>query len=375
MGVLCCHFRPKMFSPGDHVRYHSRTLGAHVLATVVGPSPNGTQFCHIRYIRPGGVTPVDHESAQVSRLEAVAVESPKSPESPDVTPMSPMLLSFMLYMYVSPPNTTPYSQGCDKVQINQSFGRDIEEQFCAWLLPILEKLSDKDPVPSPERRLMVTWIRDAWERISDEKILRATEMAYFPKGMKLSELEDTEYFSRTHDDSPTESESESSDSSSSGSTSSDESRQEDSDVDSMSSSSEEEEEEEEEEEGNDVEVVWAKSARGVWGLGHVFDGKLYFTRDICEEKWIPKDLVPPKKSVAAPKARGKAAPQPRGKPAGLAVQAGAKAAAKPAPSAIASSSSASATHPVPVMQTEHVQQFKVCYSRTQKFFTVPLDPQ
>ena len=89
MGVLCCYFRPKMFSPGDHVRYHSRTLGAHVLATVVGPSPNGPQFCHIRYIRPGVVTPVDHESAQLSRLEAVAVESPKSPESPDVTPMAP----------------------------------------------------------------------------------------------------------------------------------------------------------------------------------------------------------------------------------------------------------------------------------------------
>ena len=89
MGVLCCYFRPKMFSPGDHVRYHSRTLGAHVLATVVGPLPNGPQFCHIRYIRRGGVTPVDHESAQLSRLEAVAVESPKSPESPDVTPMAP----------------------------------------------------------------------------------------------------------------------------------------------------------------------------------------------------------------------------------------------------------------------------------------------
>ena len=75
MGVLCCYFRPNMFSPGDHVRYHSRRLGAHVLATVVGPLPNGLQFCHIRYIRPGGVTPVDHESAQLSRLEAVAVES------------------------------------------------------------------------------------------------------------------------------------------------------------------------------------------------------------------------------------------------------------------------------------------------------------
>ena len=137
--------------------------------------------------------------------------------------------------------------------------------------------------------------------------------------------------------------------------------------------------EEEEEEGNDVEVVWAKSARGVWGLGHVFDGKMYFTRDICEEKWIPKDLVPLKKLVAAPKARAKFARQPRAKPATkrtrLAVQAGVKVAAKPAPRAIASYSSASATHPVPVMQTEHVQQFKVCYSSTRKFFTVPLDPQ
>ena len=47
MGVLCCYLRPKMF------------------------------------------TPVDHESAQLSRLEAVAVESPKSPESPDVAPMAP----------------------------------------------------------------------------------------------------------------------------------------------------------------------------------------------------------------------------------------------------------------------------------------------
>ena len=76
MGVLCCYFRRKMFSPCDRVRYHSCTLGAHVLASVVGPSPSGPQFCHIRYIRPGGVTPVDHESAQISRLDAVAVESP-----------------------------------------------------------------------------------------------------------------------------------------------------------------------------------------------------------------------------------------------------------------------------------------------------------
>ena len=73
MGVLCCYFTPKMFSPSAHVRYHSRTFGAHVLANVVGPSPNGPQFGHVWYPYPGGVTPVDHESAQLSRLEAVAM--------------------------------------------------------------------------------------------------------------------------------------------------------------------------------------------------------------------------------------------------------------------------------------------------------------
>ena len=98
MGVLCCYFRPKVFSPGDRVRYHSRTLGAHVLATIVGPSLNGPQFCHIWYIGPGGVTPVDHESARLSRLEAVAVESPKSPESPDVTQFA------LKYPYNPPPS-------------------------------------------------------------------------------------------------------------------------------------------------------------------------------------------------------------------------------------------------------------------------------
>ena len=83
-GVSCPFSRPKMFSPGDRLWYHSTTLGAHVLPTVVCRSPNGPQFCHIRYIRPVGVTQVDHESTQLSRLEAVAVASRKSPESPDM---------------------------------------------------------------------------------------------------------------------------------------------------------------------------------------------------------------------------------------------------------------------------------------------------
>ena len=164
-------------------------------------------------------------------------------------------------------------------------------------------------------------------------------------GESFHDLEDTAYFSHTHDDSPTECESHPPDSSSSGSTScDDQSRQEDCDVDSMPLSSEEESIESELEEDNDVEVVWAKSARGISGLGHVSGVKLYFTRDICEEKWIPKDSPPPKKkSVPAPKATARPAPRQ----AGWVAQAGAKPAAKSAPCSSASSSSAGATHPVP----------------------------
>ena len=117
MGVLCCYFRPKMFSPGDHVRYHSRTLGAHVLATVVGPSPNGPHFCHIWYIRPGGVTPVDHESAQLSRLQAVAVESPlQSPRETVTWQPSP------------PPTPTPG----DRRALTRQFARGGGGQGSGW---------------------------------------------------------------------------------------------------------------------------------------------------------------------------------------------------------------------------------------------------
>ena len=38
--------------------------------------------------------------------------------------------------------------------------------------------------------------------------------------------------------------------------------------------------------------VWAKSARGVWGLGHVLHGKLYFAQEKCEGKWVPLQNLP-----------------------------------------------------------------------------------
>ena len=41
---------------------------------------------------------------------------------------------------------------------------------------------------------MATWIRDAWEFISEEDIKAATLAAYFPEGLAFAQLLDTEFF-------------------------------------------------------------------------------------------------------------------------------------------------------------------------------------
>ena len=40
-------------------------------------------------------------------------------------------------------------------------------------------------------------------------------------------------------------------------------------------------------------IVWAKADRGVWGLAHVFWGKLYLTRDFVDDHVVPKDFLAP----------------------------------------------------------------------------------
>ena len=67
------------------------TTHAHLvlmLATVVGPSPNWPQFCHSPYMRPGGVTEVDHENAQLSRLLIIS-PPPPPPETSTWQPSHP----------------------------------------------------------------------------------------------------------------------------------------------------------------------------------------------------------------------------------------------------------------------------------------------
>ena len=49
---------------------------------------------------------------------------------------------------------------------------------------------------------------------------------------------------------------------------------------------------------SDTEVVWAKSARGLWGRANVFaNGKLYFTCNVPEANCL---LQPPAKPPAKP---------------------------------------------------------------------------
>jgi len=86
---------------------------------------------------------------------------------------------------------------------------------------------------------------------------------------------------------------------------------------------------------SDTEIVWVKSASGVWGMGHSFGNKLYFTRDIPEGKWVPKNLLAPAKPPTK-----KAKPPPK-----------------------------SAAQSIPVESGEHVQEFKVKWSRTKKIYT------
>jgi hypothetical protein len=45
-------------------------------------------------------------------------------------------------------------------------------------------------------------------------------------------------------------------------------------------------------------------------LGHTFGDKLYFTRDIPEEKWIPKKLEAPTVAKPAPEPAPKRGKQP-----------------------------------------------------------------
>ena len=63
-----------------------------------------------------------------------------------------------------------------------------------------------------------------------------------------------------------------------------------------------------------MQIVWAKAGRGIRGLGHVFEGKLYFTKDIVDDIFVPRNRKP--KPIPKPEAK----PAPKAAPKGKHVQ-------------------------------------------------------
>ena len=52
-----------------------------------------------------------------------------------------------------------------------------------------------------------------------------------------------------------------------------------------------------------MQIVWAKAGCGIWGLDHVFGGKLCFTKDIVDDNFVPRNRKP--KPIPKPAAMGR----------------------------------------------------------------------
>ena len=218
-------------------------------------------------------------------------------------------------------------------------------------------------LPMPDHHEMAKWIRDSGEKVDDDALRGATSAAYFPDGLKFSQLLDSAYFREHEDeqdsssslDSDLDSDSHSGsgsvissahDDSSGGDSDAPESARDadggaESDVPSLTSAEElsyAPTTDDDSDHNSDTEVVWVKSARGVWGMGHSFGNKLHFTRDSPKGEWVPKDLLAPAKPPTK-----KAKPPPK-----------------------------CAAQCINVESGEHVQEFKVKWSRAKKFYTEPV---
>ena len=64
-------------------------------------------------------------------------------------------------------------------------------------------------------------------------------------------------------------------------------------------------------EDDELQIVWAKAVPGILGLGHVFEGTLYFTKDIVDDHLVPRNRKP--KPIPKPKAKPGPKRAPKGK--------------------------------------------------------------
>ena len=61
---------------------------------------------------------------------------------------------------------------------------------------IMGRTRKQGPVPQPSRKEVANWVVRAFAAITDDAIREACRTAYFSSGLKLSQLEDTEFFKK-----------------------------------------------------------------------------------------------------------------------------------------------------------------------------------
>ena len=60
-----------------------------------------------------------------------------------------------------------------------------------------------------------------------------------------------------------------------------------------------------------MQIVWAKAGCRMWGIGHVFEGKLYFIKNIVDNIFVPRNRKP--RPIPKPEAKPAPKPTPKGK--------------------------------------------------------------
>lgn len=169
------------------------------------------------------------------------------------------------------------------------FNQSVQNAYAAWMMTHVPD-DDEAPmvkIPPPSRKQFAGWVLEAWSKISDDDLRDVCRQAYFPDGMAFTEL----YAEIPRNRPKGNPEASSSSSSSTAApaavaqrglvdSESDSNDESGSDTDghsvlSMSTMSTGAVENEEEE----PMIVFAKAARGVWGLSHCFNNKLYLPKE------------------------------------------------------------------------------------------------
>ena len=78
----------------------------------------------------------------------------------------------------------------------------MSQQYWEWMSDKVDdlKLSDKNPIPFPDHQEFTNMVAAVCAQISDTAMHEAFKRAYFPAGLKLSQLEDIGFFPEGHVD-------------------------------------------------------------------------------------------------------------------------------------------------------------------------------